>query len=331
VSTLAIAIPTFDRPNELKSCIAALAPQLTPDVPLLIVDNASQIPAEAVLKEILDPYPKLNVRIVRNAFNIGGNANILRCVELTDSDWIWLLGDDDVPHPGAVDLAKAEIAKNDQAICINFNSAFGPDHQELRTKGRLDFLSRCPGVGNVIFISTNLYHASALRPNLYLGHRYAYAMAPHFAMLLSSMSDGDEVVFLNSELVSAAVCDGANHWSSISQALSWPTLLELKLTPAERRMLAHKLQGPSLASIIVQLLGTGIKTNDFETPRFFYRQVTSRGSYNSTLIRRLTVVAGRCMLACPKVSALAVDFVLNRTKASSIAQRLRRDLDDPHG
>jgi glycosyltransferase involved in cell wall biosynthesis len=328
---LTIAIPTFNRPKELEQCVKALLPQLTSDVELLIVDNASDVPVTTVLAELLPKFPDVNIRIHRNAHNIGGNSNILRCVEFSETEWLWLLGDDDVPHENALQTALDEIAKNPKAICINFNSVFGPKFQDMTTVGRHDFLARCQGVGNVIFISSNLYRAGSMRKNLYIGHRYSYSMAPHFALMLYSMKDGDEVVFRNNELVEAGVGDGANHWSSIAQALSWPTLLELPLPPRDRKLLFQKLQIPSVTSVIIQLLGAGMKTKDFSTQIYFYRQVVGRMVFYATPKERLKIVAGRWMLALPGPSIWFVNLLLKRARGSSVAQRLRRDLDDPHG
>jgi glycosyltransferase involved in cell wall biosynthesis len=328
---LTIAIPTYDRPKELLRCVAALAPQLTPDVELLVVDNASDVPATEVLQEVLAAHPAAKITIRRNAYNIGGNANILRCLEYTDTEWVWIVGDDDVPHPGSLAKARQFIEDNPEAICINFKSAFGPKAQSLETKGRLDFLTRCPGFGNVIFISANLYRAGAMRPNLYIGHRYAYSMAPHFAMLLSSMGEGDRVLFVDDELAVAEVCDGANHWSSISQALSWPTLMELNLEPNERKLLADRLQVPSVASVLIQLLGTGLKRGEYRTSAYYYGQIEARMRPFAPLGRRIFMSAGKLAFVFPKPSIKLIDIALSRARGASIAKRMRRDLDDPHG
>ena len=47
--------------------------------------------------EICAKYEKLfpNMHIVRHSTNIGGNANILRAVETSESKYTWILGDDD--------------------------------------------------------------------------------------------------------------------------------------------------------------------------------------------------------------------------------------------
>jgi hypothetical protein len=51
----------------------------------------------------LQQYPHIDAQLVRNKFNIGANANILRCLELVRNPWVWILGDDDLPLPNAIE------------------------------------------------------------------------------------------------------------------------------------------------------------------------------------------------------------------------------------
>ena len=328
--SLSVAIPTFNRPEKLRECFLALAAQLTPDVPLLILDNASAVPAETALAEALREFPELDIRIVRNAYNVGANANILRCFELTESDWLWVLGDDDIPTPGALQAILSGIAANDAAICLNFGGLSAQKPSPWKTRGRLDLLTRCETLGSIVFISKNAYRARAMRKQLYVGHRYAYSMAPHFATLLTSMDDCSEVVFFDSKIVEEGAPEPENTWSSIGQALSWPTVLELASSDEERRLLAAHLQLPSLAAVVIQLLGKGSRDGDFKTPRFLYRQIVPRLFPFPTPVQRVKNAVGGLILWQPNLSAPLVDWILGRTKGASIAQRRRRDINDPH-
>lgn len=325
---MSIAIPTFNRPTELERCVRALLPQLSPEIELLIVDNASDIPATQVLSDILASHAQLRIRIERNAYNIGGSANFLRCIERTDSEWLWLLGDDDVPKPNALETAVREIQANERAICINFNSLFGPKSQDFRTLGRPDFLARCPGLANVIFISTNLYRAGAMRRKLYVGHRYTYTMAAHFALLLASIGNEDEVVFLNSSLVSEGARGVDNRWSNLVQSLSFPVFLELPMSSAERRSLSRKLETQSLANVVTQLLAKGLQDKDMESAYFFYRQITMRVAPYAPLRERLAAFAGRILFLFPGTSLRLADFVVRHVAGKSLDAKLQKNLDD---
>ena len=53
-------------------------------------------------------FPALHHR--RNETNLGINENIRRVVETADTDYAWLVGEDDYFLPGALARAVAEIA-----------------------------------------------------------------------------------------------------------------------------------------------------------------------------------------------------------------------------
>src|SRR5262245_2262452 len=99
---LTIAIPTFDRNDLLCTHVTRLLPQLTPEVRLTILDNSSPRPVSEDLARLLEKNSEAKVDIVRHQFNIGAAANILRCIELCQTPWIWILGDDDQPLDNAV-------------------------------------------------------------------------------------------------------------------------------------------------------------------------------------------------------------------------------------
>ena len=99
---LTITIPTYNRSEALSKTVRQLLPQLTQECNLLIVDNASETPAIAVLGELLLAWPDVNIQIHRNRYNVGMCGNFMRCFELCDTEWLWILGDDDIPCPDAI-------------------------------------------------------------------------------------------------------------------------------------------------------------------------------------------------------------------------------------
>ena len=102
MTILSIVIPTYDRNQILEKSLSQLAVQLTDNVDVLIIDNCSPQPV------CVDRSLK-NVKILRNSINIGGNGNIIRCFEMCESDWIWVLGDDDMPMEEAIQSALSAI------------------------------------------------------------------------------------------------------------------------------------------------------------------------------------------------------------------------------
>jgi glycosyltransferase involved in cell wall biosynthesis len=157
IPKLTIAIPTHQRPAPLTKTVAALLPQLTPEVELLILDNHSPTPAKDVIGELLTRIPTTSWRIVRHATNVGGNQNILRCFEHAHGVWVWTLGDDDDPAPDAVAKIMASIAAHPDADHFNFCSSIHPRRTPFRATTLDAFLDKCDSLSNGLFISANVY------------------------------------------------------------------------------------------------------------------------------------------------------------------------------
>jgi len=96
--------------------IRKLEPQLNEVVQLIILDNCSTVPVT------VNPLSDF-VSIRRNPVNLGGNGNILRCLEFCQSTWIWILGDDDEVMDDSVDRILREIAITPDALVINFSTS----------------------------------------------------------------------------------------------------------------------------------------------------------------------------------------------------------------
>lgn len=112
---LTLAIPTYNRAWCLKDLLSALAEQLKdePRVELLISDNASPDETPSLVQDFA--AQGLRIRYLRNAENIGGDANFLQCFEQARGKYVWLFSDDDLIIPGALAkiLAYCETAEYD--------------------------------------------------------------------------------------------------------------------------------------------------------------------------------------------------------------------------
>jgi glycosyltransferase involved in cell wall biosynthesis len=320
---LTIAIPTYDRPVPLSRTLEVLLPQLTNEVNLIVVDNAS--PDVSGVPLLNDP----RVHWVRNPANIGANANILRCLELASSEWIWMLGDDDNPRPDSVQMVLEAIRQAGSALSINFDSAHGGRGQNFTVRGREELIERIPAFGNLLFVSTNLYRVEPMREHLHMGYRFAYSMAPHVALLILSAGKDGEIVFRPETLVDTDTVIDGNHWSAINQSLSIPTLLELPLSPRERMLLANQFQLPDLANLLIQLLGTGVRRGEFESSKYYYSQIAWRLWPFTPFTKRVAITLGRIAFVVPKISLKLVDAVLKKQKGSSVMARLRAETFDP--
>ena len=109
--TLTVAIPTWNRRERIKPTLESICIQPEAGlINIIILDNGSDDKYESsleVLKKSKIPY-----RYLRNQTNVGMCANILRCVEESVTDWVWILGDDDPVTPDALSRLIPAINKS---------------------------------------------------------------------------------------------------------------------------------------------------------------------------------------------------------------------------
>lgn len=119
---LTIGIPTYNRSNYLKNCLDHICYQKTKDVLVVVRDNCS---TNYDFWDFIEPYVKnYGVEAHRNNTNIGGDANIARLFEDCETDWLWVIGDDDYINEGAVDLALGVITNHQESVYIKFNAPY---------------------------------------------------------------------------------------------------------------------------------------------------------------------------------------------------------------
>jgi len=101
VTTLAICIPTYRRPALLKQCVlSAVASAQGRPVSIFIADDSMSEINRPVLDEFKAAYPFVNW--MRNPVNLGIDQNIRHVLSLSDCDYSWMIGEDDIFLPGAV-------------------------------------------------------------------------------------------------------------------------------------------------------------------------------------------------------------------------------------
>jgi GT2 family glycosyltransferase len=99
-------VVTHNRPEELKMVVAALVGQTMRPGRILIIDNASPIPAADVLADFV------GVDVIRSEINTGGAGGFAFALQQAlnvGGQWIWLMDDDAVPRPDALSVLLSAI------------------------------------------------------------------------------------------------------------------------------------------------------------------------------------------------------------------------------
>lgn len=187
---LTIAIPTYKRAEQLRRCLTALAPQLNEECWLHIADNASPQPASEIAEPILFNHQFSNYDLIRHPFNKGAHGNLFHCFETARSEWIWVLGDDDLPEVGAIDKILSKI-RDDESVCahvFDVNEFIGDSSHDCfgKISNTINYLK-----SNALYcsslISSGVYNVLAVRSVYPVGYQYSSSFYPHVAWIISCL------------------------------------------------------------------------------------------------------------------------------------------------
>jgi abequosyltransferase len=137
---LTIAIPTYNRAGYLKELLSVLADQLKdePRVELIISDNASPDETPSVVQGFV--ARGLRARYIRNAQNVGPDANFLQCFEQASGKYVWLFSDDDLIVPGGLAKIVNYCAAAEYDLIWVSAYSFGKIHKPRTAKARHDII-----------------------------------------------------------------------------------------------------------------------------------------------------------------------------------------------
>ena len=208
MNKLTIAIPTFNRKKSLDLTISNLKKIKATDserVNIFISDNNSEYPVE----EILDKHGLRDIVSYRsNKYNFGLGANIMECFRRSDSEWLWVLGDDDMVTSKAISTVLNLIDQADRhVIGINFSSDHGINQKNILVNN-IDTLCKTALFSNLLFISTNIFNKKLLMPYAEYGYRSCFFHMPHSSMLLHSfLKETEHSIWLRQEKIVKANLD----------------------------------------------------------------------------------------------------------------------------
>jgi glycosyltransferase involved in cell wall biosynthesis len=114
---LTIAIPIFNGEKFLRQTLNEVMHQVeavSEEIEVLISDNASTDGTMKIVEEISVEHP--GIKVFKNERNLGADMNFDMAVERATGKFVWLLGDDDMPEPGAVSTILNIIKNGDYAV-----------------------------------------------------------------------------------------------------------------------------------------------------------------------------------------------------------------------
>lgn len=183
---------TYNRAPHLEKTLKAFFDAGLSSMELHVLDNASTDSTAEVVRRIQKDWSAL--RYQRNQYNIGGNGNILRAVEISSSQYSWIIGDDDEWHLDNIGFLMDALA-NRNADVIRLGWLASEDSRG-REHGIANFALREP----LFFASVSMISATIVRrtlitevlPQAYMNIGDAY---PQLVPLLLAAQRPDVTVF----------------------------------------------------------------------------------------------------------------------------------------
>ena len=114
---LSICIATFKRAAFIAETLDSIVPQLNDDVELLVVDGASPDETESVMRRYIQRHPI--VTYFRQAENGGVDGDYDNAVHYARGEYCWLMTDDDLLKPDAVQRVLAALEQRPDVVMVN--------------------------------------------------------------------------------------------------------------------------------------------------------------------------------------------------------------------
>lgn len=318
---LTIAIPTYNRNNEVVETISTVLPQLSDLCRLLVIDNHSDVSVAeslAVKGVVIEDTP--GVRMISNGINVGSQANLLRCIELCDTEWLWILGDDDIPRPDAVKLILNDLPVHSVRTDLTFLNYCSPFHtrdKEVMSTGISEFLESFDDWGQINFTSLCILNATKIKPFLRFGFSYAYSWSCINACLFSCMVERGGTAFFSRTVILSEInkCDDDNKWVPLGPHMGKTILLELLPEQQDKKRLALLMnQKPSLEYIICLIHQLIITTDQKAHYIYICTNLIQRIYYfNTSFLVSLKIRLYSLLLLYPAFGSRIINYFLKRS------------------
>ncbi len=187
-SDLTILIPTWDRPDQVNLRLKELDAIWQGKAKVVVQVN----PGRFTSSDIDARLYRGDIQVRQNNHNVGMVANIIYGIADIQTEWLWILGDDDkvTAEAGSHIESGLRLAEEKQAMGVLFNQW----HTTMATSPvvcqELETLLQSTGFSDILFITGFLWRRSFFQANLVTFVDYAYSRASQALILLASQAEG---------------------------------------------------------------------------------------------------------------------------------------------
>jgi hypothetical protein len=217
---LTIAIPTYERPYNLINLFKSLIKEYSKlddtkksYINIYISDNTRSEKNIIINKELVQDFKKVINKTYYdfNKYNIGGNYNILKCIEYPDSGWVWVIGDDDILVNNSLNYIFDLIQKFNDYSSMTFCSTQNfenpletvDDYNEIFISNNISDYLENVYLNNACFIPCNIYNTKYYNLFSDIICETTFTQYPHFSYALLCLDSGYKNVSTNKIIVAS--------------------------------------------------------------------------------------------------------------------------------
>ena len=204
LETLSIFIPTYNRANKLGELLNQLNLINHHYCCVNVIDNCS----EDHTKEVVDSFrsdSNYSLNYLRNEVNVGLSGNLIKCIENCKTDWLWIIGDDDLIDLNAFKILSEmnlNLISND-TIYINFSTPnLYSRKDDFISIGLDDFVLKLDSFSNLVFISSSLINVRLVKAYIRFAYLYSNTLVPHISMILCGLSEKNFKIVYSKQKIS---------------------------------------------------------------------------------------------------------------------------------
>ncbi len=119
--SLSFTIPVYNGAQTILETLESVQSECDSNCEIVVLDNCSTDATAQIVEDFQSKYT--HVRYFRNSENLGYDRNFNRCFEEAVGDYVWIVGDDDLIRPGAVEKVREVLAEHDDLGFIYVNYA----------------------------------------------------------------------------------------------------------------------------------------------------------------------------------------------------------------